>query len=78
MDEYKAPWLVNEPYRRGPGVCRQCMIWKISIYSDGLCESCAAAAKYDKQQEEMRMKNNIKDIDTKKFFRITDNKKDNL
>ena len=49
MDEYKAPWLVNEPYRRGPGVCRQCMVWKISIYSDGLCESCAA--EYDKQKK---------------------------
>lgn len=54
MDEYKgSPWLANEPYRRGPGVCRQCMVWKILIYSDGLCESCAA--EYDKQKkEEMR------------------------
>ena len=78
MDEYKgSPWLANEQYRTGPGVCRQCGIWKISIYSDGLCESCAA--EYDKQKkEEMRERNNIKDIDTKKFFWITDNKKGNL
>lgn len=61
MDEHKeSPWLANEPYRRGPGVCRQCGVWKIHIYSDGLCESCAA--EYDKQKKEEMWKMHNKKI----------------
>jgi hypothetical protein len=57
------------PYLRGPGVCRQCLCWKIHIYSNGLCESCYAKNEYDKQKkEEMREMHNKKYIDKTKFF----------